>query len=197
MKSIKIFSDFTCPFCYIGFSIADKLREDNKDLNIEWMPFELSPDAPIGGSDLSSSIPKEQIEMSYRRINRLGSEYGLVYNNKTRKFNTHRLHKAALYANSVDKYYEFSKEAFKTIFEYGKNVAEPSVVDEIGSCVDIDIKDMNKQIDEGVFDEYMAKAKELVPVHDIDSVPTFIIDDKKKVTTLKEYKKIIIDILED
>lgn len=197
MKSIKIFSDFTCPFCYIGFSIADKLREDNKDLNIEWMPFELSPDAPIGGKGITKSLPVEQLEMGYRRINRLGSEYGLVYNNKTTSFNTNRLHKAALYANSVDKYYEFSKEAFKTIFEYGKNVAEPSVVDEIASSVDIDIKDMNKQIDEGVFDEYMAKAKELVPIHDINSVPTFIIDDKKKVTTLKEYKKIIIDILED
>ena len=36
--------------------------------------------------------------MSYRRIERLGAEYGLIYNNKTRKFNTHKLHRAALYA---------------------------------------------------------------------------------------------------
>lgn len=196
MKNIKIFSDFACPFCYIGFSIIDKLRKDNKDLNIEWMPFELSPDAPAEGSDLSDSVPADQIEMGYKRINRLGSEYGLVYNNKTRKFNTHRLHKASLYADSVDKYYEFSKEAFKSIFEYGKNVGDPSVVNEIASSVGLDVNHMNTQIDAGVFDEYMEKAKELVPLHDIDSVPSFVIDDKKKVTTLKEYKKIIVDILE-
>lgn len=196
MKNIKIFSDFACPFCYIGFSIIDKLRKDNKDLNIEWMPFELSPDAPPEGSDLSDSVPADQIEMGYKRINRLGSEYGLVYNNKTRKFNTHRLHKASLYADSVDKYYEFSKEAFKSIFEYGKNVGDPSVVNEIASSVGLDVNHMNTQIDAGVFDEYMEKAKELVPLHDIDSVPSFVIDDKKKVTTLKEYKKIIVDILE-
>jgi len=196
MKNIKVFSDFACPFCYIGFSIIDKLREDNKDLNIEWMPFELSPDAPPEGSDLSDSVPIDQIEMGYKRIIRLGSEYGLVYNNKTTKFNTHRLHKASLYADSVDKYYEFAKEAFKTIFEYGKNVGDPSLVNEIASSVGLDINHMNTQIDAGVFDEYMEKAKELVLVHDIDSVPSFVIDDKKKVTTLKEYKKIIVDILE-
>lgn len=196
MKNIKVFSDFACPFCYIGLSIIDKLREDNKDLNIEWMPFELSPDAPPEGSDLSDSIPADQLEMAYKRINRLGSEYGLVYNNKTTKFNTHRLHKASLYADSVDKYYEFSKEAFKSIFEYGKNVGDPSVVNEIASFVGLDVNHMNTQIDAGVFDEYMEKAKELVPVYDVDSVPSFVIDDNKKVTTLKEYKKIIVDILE-
>ena len=30
------------------------------------------------------------------------------------------------------KYYEFAKEAFKAIFEYGKNVADPVVINEIG-----------------------------------------------------------------
>lgn len=56
---------------------------------------------------------------------------------------------------------------------------------------------MNKQIDEGKFDETMKKAKELVPVHEIDSVPSFIINDDKKVTTLKDYKRITKDILGD
>lgn len=197
MKNIKIFSDFACPFCYIGLSIADKLKKENKDLEIEWMPFELSPDLPMEGGDMTESYPMEQIELLYRRINRLGSEYGLVYNNKTKKFNTHRLHKAALYADSVDKYYEFANKAFKAIFEDGKNVGEPSIIDEIASSVGFNVKEMNKQIDEGIFDEHMEKAKELVPVHNIDSVPSFIIDNKKKVTTLKDYKKISVDILGD
>ena len=197
MTNIKVFSDFACPFCYIGLSIIDKLRKENDELNIEWIPFLLSPSEPMEGSDLASSIPQEQIDMAYRRINRLGSEYGLVYNNRTKKFNTNRLHKAALYAETVDKYYEFSKEAFKTIFEYGKNVGEISVINEIAASVGLDIDEMNKQIDEGKFDSSMEKAKELVPVHNIDSVPSFIINDNKKVTTLKDYKRIVKDMLED
>ena len=197
MTNIKVFSDYACPFCYIGFSIIDRLRKENPNLDIEWMPFELTPDASLDGRDIGKDVSPEQLEVAYKRILRLGAEYDLVYNNRTTSFNTHRLHKASLYANSVDKFYEFSKEAFKTIFEYGKNVADHSVIDEIGLSVGLDINEMNKQIDEGHFDETMKKAKELVPVHDIDSVPSFVVNDDKKVTTLKDYKKISKDILED
>lgn len=197
MTNIKVFSDYACPFCYIGFSIIDRLKKENPDVAIEWMPFELAPDGPLEGREITKNIPPEQLEMGYRRILRLGSEYDLVYNNRTTSFNTHRLHKASLYANTVDKFYEFSKEAFKTIFEYGKNVADHSVIDEIALSAGLDINEMNKQIDEGSFDEEMEMAKSLIPIHNIDSVPSFVINDDKKVTTLKDYKRITKDILAD
>lgn len=195
MTTIKIFSDFACPFCYIGFSIADKLRQEHPDINIKWYPYELDPDLPLKGSDLANDIPQEQIDMSYRRIERLGKEYGLIYNNKTRKFNTTRLHKAALYANSVGKYYEFAREAFKYIFEYGKNVGDPLIVNEIGLFTELNIIEMNEQIDRGDFDKEMIEAKNLIPVYNIESVPTFIVDEEKHVTRLKDYEKFKKDLL--
>ncbi len=195
MTNIKVFSDFACPFCYIGFSIADKLRKENSDINIEWLPYELDPDLSLEGSDLSDNIPQDQIDMSYRRIRRLGGEYGLIYNNKTKKYNTNRLHKAALFAGSVGKYYEFAKEAFKAIFEEGKNVGDPLIINEIGLVSGINIADMNKSIDEGLFDKEMEDAKNLIPVYDIDSVPSFIVDEKKKVTLLKDYEKFKKDLI--
>ncbi len=195
MTDIKIFSDFACPFCYIGFSIVDRLRKENPDINIIWFPYELDPDLSLKGDDLTNHIPQEQINMSYRRIERLGSEYGLVYNNKTKKFNTNRLHKAALYAIKEDKYYEFAKEAFKTIFELGKNVGEPAIVNEIGLSVGLNIVEMNNCIDNGSFDEKMEETRSLIPVYGVESVPTFIVDDKKKVELLKDYEKFKNDLL--
>ena len=82
MTNIKVFSDFACPFCYIGFSIANKLIQETPDINIEWLPYELDPDLSLEGVYLTNHIPQEQIDMSYRRIERLGSEYGLIYNSK-------------------------------------------------------------------------------------------------------------------
>ncbi len=195
MTNIKVFSDFACPFCYIGFSIADKLRRENLDINIEWLPYELDPDLSLEGSDLADHVPQDQIDMSYRRIERLGSEYELVYNNKTKKFNTTRLHKAALYAGTVGKYYEFAKEAFKAIFEDGKNVGDPLIINEIGLISGLNISEMNQCIDEGSFDAQMEEAKNLIPVYEIDSVPSFIVDDKKKVTLLKDYAKFKKDLI--
>ncbi|MDR7855095.1 DsbA family protein [Tissierella sp.] len=195
MKNIKVFSDFACPFCYIGFSIADKLRKENPDINFEWLPYELDADLDLEGSDLALHISQDQIDMGYRRIERLGGEYGLIYNNKTKKFNTHRLHKAALYAGTVGKYYEFAREAFKAIFEDGKNVGDPLIINEIGLVSGINIAEMNKSIDEGSYDAQMEEAKNLVDPYEIDSVPSFIVDDKKKVTLLKDYEKFKKDLI--
>lgn len=195
MTNIKIVSDFACPFCYIGFSIAEKLLKENPDIAIEWIPYELDPDLPIEGGDLRDTIPQERIDMSYRRIERLGSEYNLVYNNKTKKFNTHRLHKAALYARDEGKYYEFSKEAFKAIFEYGKNVGKPEVLDEIGLKAGINIAEMNRRINEGYYDKEMNEAKNLWSLYEVESVPTFIVNENKKVTLLKNYERFKRDLL--
>ncbi len=110
--NIKIFSDFTCPFCYIGFSFIERLRQEIPELDIEWIPFELDPNLGPEGDNLLNHISEEQVELAYKRIERLGSEYGLVFNHRTLKFNTYLLHKAALYAGKEGKYYEFAKEAF-------------------------------------------------------------------------------------
>jgi len=195
--NIKIFSDFACPFCYIGFSIAERLKEEHPEIVIEWLPYELDPDLSDEGDDLSNHIPQEKIDMSYRRIERLGAEYGLIYNNKTRKFNTHKLHRAALYAEKEGKYYEFAKEAFKAIFEYGKNVADPVVINEIGLKAGLNIVEMNNCINSNDFDEIFEESKKLESVFEVDSVPTFIVNDNKKVTLLKDYEKFKKDLLED
>lgn len=195
MINIKIFSDFACPFCYIGFSIADKLRKENPEIDIQWLPFLLDPELPLEGGDLKDHVPQEQIDMSYRRIERLGKEYGLIYNNKTKKFNTNRLHLAALYAHQEDKYYEFAGEAFKAIFEDGRNVGDPEIVNEVGLKAGLNIVEMNNCIDNGNFDEIMNEAKNLVPIFDIESVPTFIVDDKKSVTLLKDFERFKKDLL--
>lgn len=195
MTTIKVFSDFACPFCYIGFSIADKLRKENPDVIFEFYPYELEPDAPAEGYDFSDDVPMDQIDMSYRRINRLGSEYGLIYNNRIKKSNTHRLHKASLYAKKEDKFYEFGIEAFKAIFEDSKNLADLKVINDIGLAAGLNIVEMNRCIDAGNFDEFMEEAKNLIPIYNIESVPTFILEDGSQVTTLKDYKKFKKDLI--
>lgn len=196
MTNFKVFSDFACPFCYIGFTIARKMVEENPEIQIDFYPYELDMDVPEMGSSLEVSIPMEQIEMSYRRIQRLGSEYGLVYNNKTSKFNTGLLHRAALYAKEVGKFYEFSSEAFREIFTEGRNVALKEVVNDIGLKAGLNIQEMMNNIEEGSFEESMEESRDLAAAYGIESVPTFIREDGKRITLLKDYDKFKRDLME-
>ncbi len=48
---LEIFTDYSCPFCYIGFKIVERLVQDF-DLEVYHRPLILSPNEPISGSDL-------------------------------------------------------------------------------------------------------------------------------------------------
>ncbi|WCN39207.1 DsbA family oxidoreductase [Aneurinibacillus uraniidurans] len=39
---IKAYSDFICPFCFLGTGPLDEIIKE-KDVEVEWMPFELRP----------------------------------------------------------------------------------------------------------------------------------------------------------
>lgn len=195
LKNIKVFSDFACPFCYIGFSIADKLVKENPEIGFQWIPYELDMDVSYEGASLLDSISLDQVKMAYKRIERLGSEYNLVYSNKTSKFNTGLLHRAALYAQEVGRFYPFAKAAFKAIFEDGKNVASKEVVNQIGIDAGLNIHEMVESIEAGEFEFLIQESRDMAIAYEIESVPTFIREDGDKVTLLKEYDKFKTDLL--
>ena len=196
LTNIKVFLDYACPFCYIGFSIAEKLHGERPDIKFEFFPYELEADAPEEPSQLTDYVDKDIIESSYERIEGLGSEYGLVFSNKYTRFNTRRLLMAGMYSKKEGKFYEFSKLAFKAIFEEAKNVAKAEIVNEIGLEAGLNIVEMNKCINGDSLDDEMERAKNLIPVYEVDSVPSFIVNDKKKVTDLKPYAEFKSDLLD-
>lgn len=195
MTNIKVFLDYACPFCYLGFSIADKLRKENPDIDFEYLPYELDPNVSKEPSDMTDHIDGDHLKESYKRIERLGKEYGLSYNNKDKRFNTHRLLLAGMYSKREDKFYEFSREAFKAVFEDGKNVAEAEIVNEVGLAAGLNIVEMNNCIESDSLNEEMETAKELISVYEVDSIPTFIVNDQKKVTKLKPYAEFKGDLI--
>ena len=43
------YSDYICPFCYIGYHRIEKLKKEY-NLAVEWRPFEIHPETPKGGA---------------------------------------------------------------------------------------------------------------------------------------------------
>ncbi len=195
MTNIKVFLDYACPFCYIGFSIADKLRKERPDIRFEYLPYELNTDASLEASNITKYVTEDVLNKGYERIEGLGGEYGLLYKNKTMKFNTHRLLLAGVYSQKEDKFYDFSREAFKAIFEDENNVAKKEVVNEIAINAGLNIVEMNNCIESNSLNEEIERSKQLISLYEVDSVPTFIVNDKKKVTKLKPYAEFKNDLI--
>lgn len=190
MLNVKIFSDFACPFCYIGANMIEKLKRDGLDFTYEWYTFEMRPEMPAEGDDLSTKATEEQLlknDKLYDMLAMLAKPYNLTYSNKFMRFNTYRSHLAAEYAKTQGKYDDFAKEAFKAYFTDTKNLADREVLNEIAGKIGLDVDEMNDQVDSGRFDSMIEHSKDLAKKHDVEGAPTFIINDKHKMTGIRGY----------
>jgi predicted DsbA family dithiol-disulfide isomerase len=73
---IRMFSDYICPFCYLGKAIIDKLK-GRFDIELEHVGIEIHPETPRCGVDLKEYI-FETNEM-YQHLRSRDKEYGLNF----------------------------------------------------------------------------------------------------------------------
>ena len=188
MQNIKTFMDFIWPFSYIGFSILNRIKKEETNIEHIWYPYILNPDTPLEGQELDKSFSEEQRKKSLERLEALGSEYGLEFNSGPLIFNTVRAHKATLYARDKGKLYEFAKEVFDAVFKRAENIADKDILGKIARSLGLDADDMNNSIDKGLYDEQIKQAKQLARDYNVTSVPSFIVDGVNKNINVKEYK---------
>lgn len=109
MLTLTIWSDFACPYCYIGETRLEKAIEDlnlKDDVVIEYRAFELDPEAP---KEVTSTTPErfakkyhltlkgaeEQIEQISSLGRELGIDFRYATTNYTNTRDAHRLMKLA------------------------------------------------------------------------------------------------------
>jgi len=189
MLKVKVFSDFACPYCYLGLCLLEKLREDGIEYEAEWIPFELDPKAPVEGMDLFDVYPKEYVLKNLDMLSRRGEKYGIKFNNKNGKFNTRRAHLAGYFAKENGKYDEYAKAMFKAYFEYGTNIADRGEIDIIAGSIGLDAESMNEAIDSGMYDQKLEEANRASMAYGIESIPTFIVNEKTKLTGIRDYER--------
>ena len=187
MLNIKVFSDFACPFCYLALGLLEKLKEDGIEYNVEWIPFELDPKAPLEGSDLFNVYPKEYILKSLDMLSKLGKDHGIIYNNKNGKYNTRRAHLGGYFAKENDLYHEYAKALFKAYFTDSINIGNKDELDKIVENIGMNVNDMNQAIDSGKYDALLNQAYKDSGNYKIQSVPTFILNEKSRVSGVRDY----------
>lgn len=196
MLKVKVFSDFACPFCYLGACLMNRLKEDGIDYEVEWIPFELDPNAPLEGSDLYKVYPENYINSSIKMLSNRGKEYNIEYNNKNGKFNTKRAHMGGYYAKEQGKYDEYLMAMFKAYFTDSINIAHKEEINKVAASIGLNTEEMNQAIDSGKYTKLYEKAKMDAQEYKIQSVPSFIINEKAKMSGIRDYNLFKEEFLE-
>jgi len=110
--NVIVYSDYICPFCYIGFHRIERLKEQY-DLDVEWRPFELHPEIPKDGIVTEKlSFPKGYLEMVMANVKRLADQDGIHFKLSDKVPNSQLALLISEFAKKKGKFDEFHKLVF-------------------------------------------------------------------------------------
>lgn len=188
---ITIWSDFVCPFCYIGVTNLEQALEksgyDLDTIEIEYKSFQLEPDAQYeeGKSYLQSMVErkqttKKQMQEMIDQITVMAENVGLNYNFADMKLtDTFPAHRLFQFAKEQGKGYEFYDELYQAFFLNGALISDDDFLRQVGDKLGLAAERVNEIVT--TKEEY---AKEVVL--DIQQasqvgaqgVPFFVFDNK-------------------
>src|SRR5699024_3045794 len=131
IMKITIWSDFVCPFCFIGQANLDnalKTFEHKDEVEIEYKSFQLMPDAEYTpGETYAETFAKmkgvtaAQTEGMFAQVTETAEKAGVEINYETAKLtNTLDAHRVFQYAKEQGKGTEFFKALYDAHFTNGE-----------------------------------------------------------------------------
>jgi len=174
---ITVFSDYICPFCYIGDARINRLRE-HYDVRVNWCFLEIHPETPAEGQAVTAlGYQPETWRRMMETLRDMATEEGLTL--REQDFMTSS-HSALLLAEAAKRqapalFYRLHDALFKRYFADGENIGDRAVLRDIGRDCGMDAALIEQAWDDpqypGWLGQYRAAAHEL----DVRATPTLFI----------------------
>lgn len=182
--NVSVYSDYTCPWCYIGAARLEQLREELEDrveLRTEWKPFEIHPEVPQEGMPVEAlPYPHAHWEAMVAQLRQQAASEGLEMAELRTVANTHRALVASAYvqAEEAEHFEAFHQNLFKGYFGDGRNIADPAVLCEIARESGVDAERMEEALGTGRYEHQLADTTATARRLGITGTPTFVFGDR-------------------
>lgn len=187
---IDVWSDFVCPFCYIGKRRLEQALEQfpQKDnVEIEFKSFELDPNAAVySGKSIHEAIaqkynmPIEQAKETNAGLGQQAESVGLTFHFETMKpTNTFNAHRLAKYAKSLGKEAILTEKLLYGYFTDSVNLSETDALVKIAEDAGLEKSKIIEVLqDEKAFANEVRTDEALAQQYGVTGVPFFVINDK-------------------
>jgi predicted DsbA family dithiol-disulfide isomerase len=145
MMEFDVFSDYICPFCFIGKRRAEKLAEDLPVRPI-WKGFEIHPETPLEGVPLSSFMPGV-ISNLEGRIRALAEEIELDMKMPEKLSNSRLALMGGEFAREAGKLDEYHEAVFSAYFQQARDIGDINVLLEIAAEIGLDLDSFRNSLE--------------------------------------------------
>lgn len=179
--NIEVFTDFACPFCYIGkrkLTMAIEQLGLQEDVHITYKAYQLNPEA-----DREKTIPLYETNFSKETADEItehAKEVGLTYNfDRVQIGNTENAHRLAKWAKMQGKEAAFIEEMFHRYFTQGLNTNSHTELLDVVASVGLPVEEAASVLEDvTAFQEQLAQDRYDVQQIPVTSVPFFVFENR-------------------
>lgn len=174
---VRVYSDFVCPFCFIGDSQLKQALE-GKDIEVEWMPFELRP-VPSEPLSIKSNYIQQGWNYSVKPLaERFGVEMTLPDIDPIPR--TYLAHEGFQFAKEHGKGKEYVDAVFKAYWVKGQDIANIDVLTTIAGEIGLNQDQLNEALTTRKYEEKHKQAlRHAYEEAQVTAVPTYFIGNQK------------------
>lgn len=189
---ITYWSDFACPYCYIGNTRMKKAIEDldiGDEIEFDIRAFELDQNAPkdvesttVERFAIKYALSLNDAEKEVNNISKLGIEEGIDFKYSTTLYtntrDAHRLMKYVQSKNNPEMTEKLSNLLFDAYFTKNLKLADKNVLIEICENLNLDKNEVNEILNTNQYNEEVEKDEEIALANGIHGVPFYLFDEK-------------------
>lgn len=184
---LTVFSDYICPWCYVGQGVVEKLSAEY-NVEVDWRPYYLNPNTPPEGMALPDYILRARANGSEERLAMMAEKHGLPFKSTERIYNTRLAHEATEYAREHGKLNEFHRVVFRKVYEEGYDISNWDVLRAAAEEVGLNGADMQQTVESGKYTREVADQVQWAQRIGVTGVPTYVINDKYAVVGAQPYE---------
>ncbi len=186
---IKYWSDYACPYCYIGeTNLRHALDELGVNYEFEMKAFELNPYAEksAGGDIVAMFAAKYRLSLedAQKRVDSINEmarasglefDYAKVFHTNT--FDAHRLTKLAMDKGGAAAADKMAERLYKAYFAEGLDLGDQEVLIRLGTEAGFDVADIKTMLEGKEYAEQVSLDERQAQMNRISSVPCFVIEE--------------------
>ena len=204
---IEIWSDISCPWCYIGrrrFEQALAQFEQREQVTVTWRSFQLDPDAPLESAESivdslaqRKGLSRAQVQAMISQVTGLAAEEGLDFHfERLRPANTFTAHRLLHLAAARGRQSELKEELQKAHFTQGLSVSDPDTLVGLAVRAGLDADEVRSTLaDPNAYAQEVRADLRKARAYGINGVPFFVFDSKYGVSGAQP-SEVFLDVLQ-
>lgn len=194
---IEIWSDFTCPFCYIGkkqLELAIEQFPYKEAITIEFISF------PFGMDELAAkqmtahdilmerhSLSADQFAIALEEVERKASEIDVCITFQNNEYmDTYKAHRLLKLAKKEQKDHIYVEKVFKSYFTKGLRIDENAILKEIALASGLELQAIEETLSLNCFAKAIEADLVLANEIGVNQLPFFVFEEKYAVVGAKD-----------